>query len=104
MVEMHEQEQRQLDEDMSNPNDNNDHHTIPRQNFGPYYEGGAKPKPTGTQPSDALACDVGLNILQARPSKNSKIKLSSNALSTGLAIQTHIVPSVFLCIRGKPNP
>ncbi|KAL4611124.1 hypothetical protein ACB092_08G101600 [Castanea dentata] len=48
MVEMHEQEQRQLTEDMSNPNDNNDHHTIPRQNFGPYYEGGAKPKPTGT--------------------------------------------------------
>ena len=48
MVEMHEQEQRQLNEDISNPNDNNDHHTIPRQNFGPYYEGGAKPKPTGT--------------------------------------------------------
>ena len=32
MVEMHEQEQQQLiDQDISNPNDNNDHHTIPRQ-------------------------------------------------------------------------
>ena len=38
MVEMHEQEQRQLIDAMSNANDN-DHHNIPRQNFGP-YDGG----------------------------------------------------------------
>ena len=55
MVEMHEKEQRQLDEDMSNPNDNNDHHTIPRQNFGP--ESG-RVTPKGVQPNEA--CDVGL--------------------------------------------
>ena len=49
MVEMHEQEQRQLNEDMSNPNGNNEHPYPPirRQNSGPYYEG-PKPKPTGT--------------------------------------------------------
>ena len=38
MVETHEQEQPQLIEAMSNANDN-DHHNIPRQNFGP-YDGG----------------------------------------------------------------
>ncbi|KAF3968926.1 hypothetical protein CMV_007230 [Castanea mollissima] len=37
MVEMHEQEQRQLiDQDISNPNDNNDHHAMPRQDSSPY--------------------------------------------------------------------
>ena len=36
-VEMHEQEQQQLiDQDISNPNDNNDHHTMPRQDSSPY--------------------------------------------------------------------
>lgn len=55
MVEMHEQEQRQLIEAMSNENDN-DHHTCPRKDFP--CELGAKPKPTGTQPIEA--CDVGL--------------------------------------------
>ena len=42
MVEMHEQEERQLIEAMSNANDN-DHHSIPRENFGP-YGGDYKPK------------------------------------------------------------
>ena len=42
MVEMHEQEQRQLIEAMRNANDN-DHHSIPRENFGP-YGGDCKPK------------------------------------------------------------
>ena len=56
MVEMHEQEQRQLIEAMSNANDN-DHHNIPRPKFGP-SDGGAEPKTTGTQPNEA--CDVGL--------------------------------------------
>ena len=46
MVEMHEQEQRQLIEAMSNANDN-DHHNIPRPKFGP-SDGGAEPKTTGT--------------------------------------------------------
>ena len=56
MVEMHEQEQRQLIDAMSNANDN-DHHNIPRKDFGS-HEDGAKPKPTDTQPNEA--CDVGL--------------------------------------------
>ena len=38
MVEMHEQEQRQLIEAMSNANDN-DHHNIPREKFAPYDNG-----------------------------------------------------------------
>ena len=46
VVEMHEQEQRQLIDAMSNANDN-DHHNIPRKDFGS-HEDGAKPKPTGT--------------------------------------------------------
>ena len=47
MVEKHEQEQRQLTEDMSNPNDNNDHHQCLRQNF-PCEPAGAKSMPHGT--------------------------------------------------------
>ncbi|KAK9999100.1 hypothetical protein SO802_018703 [Lithocarpus litseifolius] len=42
MVEMHEQEQRQLIEAMGNANDN-DHHHIPGENFSP-YDGEATPK------------------------------------------------------------
>ena len=57
MVEKHEQEQRQLTEDMSNPNDNNDHHQCLRQNF-PCEPAGAKSMPHGTQPNET--CDVGL--------------------------------------------
>ena len=40
MVEMHEQEQQQLiDQDMSKPDDSNDHHYIPREKFAPYDNG-----------------------------------------------------------------
>ena len=69
MVDMHEQEQQQLiDQDMSKPDDSNDHHYIPREKFAPYDNGdGAKPKSTGNQPSDA--CYVRLNNLQTSPSK-----------------------------------
>ena len=57
MVEMHEQEQRQLTEDRSNPNDNSDHHSCPRKDF-PCGPAGAKSMPQGTQPNEA--CDIGL--------------------------------------------
>ena len=58
MVEMHEQEQRQLIDAMSNANDN-DHHSCPRPKFViGTCEDGAKSKPSGTQPNEA--CDVGL--------------------------------------------
>ena len=39
MVETHEQEQRQLMDQNVNPNDSNDHHTIPRDKFPPYDNG-----------------------------------------------------------------
>ena len=40
MVEMHEQEHQQLiDQDMSKPDDSNDHHYIPREKFAPYDNG-----------------------------------------------------------------
>ena len=48
MVEMHEQEQRQLIDAMSNANDN-DHHSCPRPKFViGTCEDGAKSKPSGT--------------------------------------------------------